>query len=122
MRVIGHETSSITLADNAYYNLGSLPTVASQYEIEYAHSGGTFGTNVTSTQMAQLRCPARSAKPSEVVRFGERSTAGTGQTARATSRRIASVEFDADDVGFENVFVTEAVHGLKIGDWVYVAL
>jgi hypothetical protein len=96
--------------------------VASQYELEYEHSGGTFGANVNQTQIAQLRCPARSAKPSEDVRFGERSAAGasTDVKTRATSRRVASVEFDADDVGFENVFTTEAAHGLKIGDWIYV--
>jgi hypothetical protein len=122
LRVIGHETSGISLVDNAYYNLGSIPAVAQQYELEYNHVGKTFNTLVGQTQLATLRVPARSAKPNEVVRFTERAATGgsTREDNMATSNRVAATEFDVDATGAENIFTSEAAHGLKIGDFVYL--
>ncbi len=107
IRVIGHKTSSIVLADEAEYDLSGY--TEGTYEIGFTHPDlnprvGPFKVQI-SVSSAQSG-------------YNQRAASST-DTDNQTDVIVVSTEYDFDDLELD--LVTDAAHNLRVGDWISLA-
>lgn len=107
IRVVGHVTSSIVLADEAEYDLSGY--AQGTYEVEFVHPDvnprvGPFQVQIT-TSAAQTG-------------YNQRAASST-DTANQTDPFVTSVEYDFDDLELD--LITDVAHNLRVGDWISLA-
>ncbi len=118
LRVLGHKTTSIVLADDAEYSLGGTDAgvvgyAEGVYEVAFTHPD-------LDRRVGEMK--AEVSMPAPPANYGNRA-ADSNDTANQTSPFITLTEFDEAGGEFadETEFTTSAAHNLSVGDWVTVA-
>jgi len=118
LRVLGHKTTSIVLADDAEYSLGGTDTgvigyAEGVYEVAFIHPD-------LNRRVGEMK--AEISMPAPPANYGNRA-ADSNDTANQTTPFIVSTLFDdtGGNIEDEVLFVTSASHGLRVGDWVTIS-